>query len=117
MEEILKAPAPYKLISEAEKLVKTVEKINDAAIKKRREHTLAQIDARIDEIKMELDSAKANPDLRNACLHPLQIIRNGVEDETSIVHILVAPHEATDAHDLAWVQAGGEARQDGREDQ
>ncbi len=50
---------------------------------------------------MELDSAKANPDLRNACLHPLQTIRKGVEDETSIAHILVAPQEATDAHDVA----------------
>ena len=101
MREILNAPAPYKLISEADKLIKTVEKINNAAIEKRREHALEQIDARIAEIKKELDAAKAEPDLRNVCLHPLQTIRKWVGEETSISNIFMAPHEAIDAHDEA----------------
>ena len=101
MEEILKASDPYKLIPEAEKLIKTVDKVNDAAIKERRNHALKQIDARIDGIKKELDAAKAEPNLRNACLYPLQTIRKGIEAETSIAHIHLTQQEATDAHDEA----------------
>ncbi len=101
MQEILRAPAPYGMIKDAESLIQTVEGVNTTLVTKRRDHVLQRIEAHISKIEAELDAAKASNDLRNDCLYPLQTLKRQVENQTSIAHINQAQQSAVEAEDEA----------------
>ena len=102
MQEILRAPAPYGMIKEAESLIQTVEGINDALVTQHREQALRDIEQQLAKVQLELDAAKASNDLRNQCLQPLQSLKRQVEAQSSIAHIDQARVTAVDAADDAF---------------
>jgi hypothetical protein len=65
---------------------------------------LQSIDTQKDRITAELDAAKANPDLRNHCLHPIQTLRSQLEKLTSMAHIFEAKSEVEGLCDEALVK-------------
>lgn len=98
IEEILNASAPYDMIKEAEGLIEKVGKVNDGLVKLRRKQAVEHIDERIDAVKEALEAlGNADPELSNACLHPLQAIRKRVEGQDSLAHVEAAQGEAGDA--------------------
>ncbi len=99
--DILNAPCPYQLIKEGETLIQTVSGINDTLVTARRVEALKTIDAQIAEIERELETVKAEPKLRTACLEPVEDLRKQVEREQSLAHIAQAQGEALGALDAA----------------
>ena len=108
--EILGHDAPYGMVKEADGLIRKVTEVNDRLLKTRREHALERIDGSIEKVKADLDAISASPELRNACLHPLQQIRQQVEQETSIGNIHQAQSRARDAADEAFDRIEAEQR-------
>jgi hypothetical protein len=102
IESILSNDAPYGMIKDADGLISKVSAVNDALIKKRREHAVEKIDQHIDLVKGELDEVGASSELSNQCLSPLQKIRVNVEQESSVAHIYQFQKEAQDAVDDAF---------------
>ena len=103
IDEILSADAPYGMIKEAETLISRVGEINKTIVQKRRTQAVEKVDDYISKVKSELDEVGATPDLRNKCLHPIQTIRSGIENENSIAHIYQMQTAARDAADDAFV--------------
>lgn len=99
--DILNAPCPYNLIKEGDGLIQTVSGINDTLVSARRTEALVIVDAQIAEIGRELDTVKADPGLKSACLQPVQDLRKQVEREQSLAHIAQAQAEAINALDAA----------------
>ncbi|MFN7137878.1 MAG: BREX system P-loop protein BrxC [Limisphaerales bacterium] len=94
MQEILSAPSPYGLIKEADGLISTVSAVNSLLVTQRRGEVLKGVDSRIGELRQELETIKADTDLRCHCLQPLETLRKQVESTESIAHIAQAEHEA-----------------------
>ena len=95
MTEILKAPSPYKLISNAEKLIQTVRAKNSTLLNKRRKHASGKIDEHIAAVKGKIDEADVSAEVSNACLTPLQNAKKLIEQETSVAQIYMAQSEAS----------------------
>jgi hypothetical protein len=102
IEGILSNDAPYGMIKDADELISKVSAVNDALIKKRREHAIEKIDWHIDLVKGELDEVGASSELSNQSLLPLQKIKVSVEQENSVAHIYQFQREAQDAVDDAF---------------
>ena len=104
--EILKAPAPYGMIKEANGLIDKVAAVNDRLIEERQKHATGRIDIHIDKVTAELEAVGASPELRNKCLSPLQRLKQDVQSQASIAHILQIQQEALDAADDAidWIE-------------
>jgi hypothetical protein len=102
IEGILSNDAPYGMIKDADGLISKVSAVNDALIKKRREHAVEKIDRHIDLVKGELDEVGASSELSNQSLSSLQKIRVNVEQESSVAHIYQFQREAQDAVDNAF---------------
>ena len=60
------------------------------------------IDAQLAKVQVELDDAKADGDLRNQCLYPLQQLKARIETQTSIAHIAQGASSAVDLADEAF---------------
>jgi hypothetical protein len=99
--EILSAPCPFNLIKEGEGLIQTVSEVNNTLVSARRAEAIAAMDRQAAEIGRELDAVQAGPDLRVACLQPLQDLRDQVEGEQSLAHIAQAQAGAENALDNA----------------
>ena len=71
------------------------------------------IEAQLDKVQVELDDAKADGDLRNQCLYPLQQLKARIETQTSIAHIAQAKSNAVDLADAAFtrIEAWAKAQQ------
>ena len=110
--QILSAASPYGMIKDAESLIQTVDGVNTVLVTKRRNHVLQRIDAHIAKVEAELDTAQAQADLRNQCLHPLQSLKRQVETQVSIAHINQALQSAVEAADEAFdkIQAASKPR-------
>ncbi|MEA3644034.1 MAG: hypothetical protein VBE63_29535, partial [Lamprobacter sp.] len=104
IQEVLAAPSPYGLVKEVEGLIQTVEQINDALITQHRAMVLPEVDKQLNKIQVELDDAKADGDLRNRCLYPLQQLKKQVEAQTSLAHIAQAESRALDLADQAFAK-------------
>ena len=102
MREILKDPAPYGMIKEADGLIQNVGEVNVRLVEEKRSQALERIEQRIAQVKEELQRVQASPELSNACLHPLQQIRGQVEKEGSIAHIFQFQEESQEAVDEAF---------------
>ncbi len=101
MDEILKAPAPYGMVKEADELISAVEPLNNDLVEKKRKEKQQEIDRYINSVKSELDRAKAEDDLCNQALYPLQNIKKKLEKETGIPQIAYAVNEAHEAFEKA----------------
>lgn len=101
MHDILKAPAPYGMIHEAEGLIRTVSEANTALIGERRMEVVAEIERHLNEINKELEATKGDDGLRTQCLAPLEKIRQYAQQEDSIAHLTQAVHEAVRAFDAS----------------
>ncbi|MCP5407916.1 MAG: BREX system P-loop protein BrxC [Chromatiaceae bacterium] len=113
IKQILSATSPYGMIKDAESLIQTVEGVNTALVTNRRNHVLQRIDAHIARVNAELDTAQAQADLRNQCLHPLQSLKRQVETQVSIAHINQALQSAVEAADEAFdkIQAASKPKE------
>jgi hypothetical protein len=115
MQEILQAPAPYGQIQEAEGLIQTVEAVNKALVSQSRTEALGKIDRHIVALKHELDVAKADGEVRRACLSPIETLQKQVATQESLAHMAQAETEAERLFDKAlaliaeWVK--GQQRQ------
>jgi 5'-deoxynucleotidase YfbR-like HD superfamily hydrolase len=99
--EILKAPAPYGMLYEAEGLIQTVGEVNRVLIEQARQRVTAKISGLIEEIKKELDGVSADGNLRAQCLGPLEKLMEQATGQQSIAHLDQAEHEAVRALDAA----------------
>lgn len=111
MQEILRAPAPYGMVKDAESLIQTAEGVNAALVQEHRRKALEEIEVQIRKAQVELDDAKASSDLRNQCLHPLQSLKRQVESQSSIAHIDQAPNAAVEMADEAFRKIEAAAEQ------
>jgi len=96
MDEILSVNRPYGMIKEVEGLINTTTAVNDALLDKWRTSTVQALDSKIQKIIETLDQCKADPELRNKALKPLQDIKKHVQLETSIPGIF---YQSTMAED------------------
>ena len=84
MDEILSAKRPYGLIKEVEGLINTVSAVNETILTKHKTYTAEALVGNINKVMETLDQYKADADLRNRALKPLQDIKKQVQQETSI---------------------------------
>ncbi len=96
MDEILSAKRPYSMIKEVEGLLNIVDTVNDALLIKRKEYTIADVDQKISQVMEVLAEYKADPDLKNKALKPLQDIKKHIQQEGSIPGIFYQAKIADD---------------------
>lgn len=101
MAEILAAPQPYGLLHEVDGLINITQTVNDGLVADRRTQAMANVEAVIAEVTAALDQAKAEADLRNQALKPLQDIKKRIEHDPSIPSILMQQNLAADERDVA----------------
>ena len=102
IDDILESDKPYGKIKDAGALIGRVEEVNKALLDQRRKQAIEKIDEHIGKVKAELDEVGAAPELRNKCLHPLQVLKSGIETEESVAHIYQRQGAARDATDEAF---------------
>ncbi|MER2266807.1 BREX system P-loop protein BrxC [Methylobacterium oxalidis] len=99
--EILALEKPYGRIKDGAGLIAILDRHNDEILSARRVHAIGIIDPLISRVTAELEKVKADSSLRNRVLHPLQLLRNGIETQTSIAHLFQLQEDARDAADEA----------------
>ncbi|MBX9901152.1 MAG: BREX system P-loop protein BrxC [Burkholderiaceae bacterium] len=102
-------PAPYGQISRISGLIAQVETVNQIHLSQRREHALSRVDARINEVKIDLEKINASNDLSNQVLTDLQKIRQQITTLTSIPEIHAKQETAAEAQDEANEKIGKES--------
>jgi hypothetical protein len=93
--------APYSLVSRIDGLLATVEKINEELAAQEREIALTTIDQKLAEIESQLSTVKADADLRNKALHPMQQLKTNIVSQSSIPQIHYLANNAGTALDNA----------------
>lgn len=101
MDEILSAKRPYGMIKEVEGLINTTRTVNDSILNKHRTYTIQTLDSKIHKVMETLEQYKADSDLRNKALKPLQDIKKHVQQETSIPGIFYQTTMADDEFEKA----------------
>ena len=101
IQTILKAPAPYGLIQETDKLLRIVDAVNDELLANQRAQSLQKVDSHLENIKKELATVAADDILTRACTDPLSGLRNKIESFTSLAHISQAEAQALQCKDSA----------------
>ena len=94
-------PEPYGLVSRIDGLLATVEKINEELAAQEREIARTTIDQKLAEIEEQLSTVKADADLRNKALHPMQQLKINVATQNSIPQIHYLANNAGTALDNA----------------
>lgn len=103
LESIRDHPAPYGQIQRIEALIRIVEEVNETAAQAKRERALNSIDAKIAEVLKALDQVRADADLRNKALRPLQGLKAQVAVLSSIPRILYLQGQAGELLDDAML--------------
>jgi hypothetical protein len=96
MLEIKKAPHPYAMIKEVESLISRVDTVNKDLLQKQQAAAESKVDAKIDQLKAELDKYKAGENLRGEILHPFQQVKKKIQAEYSIPEISYTTSETQD---------------------
>lgn len=96
MDEILLSKRPYGMIKEVEGLLNIVDTVNDALLTKRKEYAVAELDQKISQVMETLAQYKAEPDLKNKALKPLQDIKKHIQQEGSIPGIFYSAKTANE---------------------
>jgi hypothetical protein len=99
MREILKAPAPYRLISEIDVLIKTVNDINEKLLEGYRKDAILIIDKLLDDLSKEAEKVKQDKTFVADICEPLTMLRKGTETQESIAHIKQIGDRARDVFD------------------
>ncbi len=109
MDEIYKAPRPYGMLKEVAGLISAVESINDALVKAAKKSTIEIIDNKVKQIHDLLDEKKADPDLRNKALYPIQNIKKKIQTDYSIPNITYQIRETQEQFEEAVevIEKGG----------
>lgn len=97
MGEIIAAPAPYGMLQETDKLIETVQAVNDRLVSEKRGYVLERVDRGISQVHEVLEGYNAAADLSNQSLRPLQEIKKKVQAETSIPGIFYQEKQVVDA--------------------
>ena len=87
MQGILEAERPYSQLKDVRKYISQVEQINDSVLEDEKSAAISEAEQTISYLKQILDQNQADNDLRNKALHPLQEIKQKIEQETSIPDI------------------------------
>jgi len=103
MREILQAPSPYKILSEAEGLIEKVEKVNQSLVEQARAASLAAIDRVCSGLEAKL-APLANDGLSKSCLARLASLRESVAKDESVAHITQAVSLADQELEAALAQ-------------
>lgn len=82
-------------------LISIVQKVNDIIVEKRRDIAVLEVDNLISQISKTLDEYKADPDLRNKALKPLQDIKKQLQQEQSIPGMFYQQNLAKEQFDNA----------------
>jgi len=101
MHEILTANAPYRLIQEADELIRRVSEVNDALIADGRAAALQAIEREIELVQQDLTNARADQALQDACLGGLQRLKERTGSLGSLAHLSQAETEAVNLKDTA----------------
>jgi len=101
MEEILGAPRPYGVLSEASALVHTAREVNDQLVSDARKPAVEGIQQLLSSVAEELERASATDELRARATRELKNLRQTASTHTSIAHIAEARQTADDAYDRA----------------
>ena len=101
MHDILIAPAPYRMIHEAEGLIRTVSEVNAALITERRAQVIARLEGHVAEIKKALKVCGADSALHSVCLGPIERLQQQAERTESLAHLSQAEQEAVRVFDTA----------------
>ena len=87
LEAIFGDSEPYGMLKEIEGLITKVSAVNTDMITRKRKEAISSIVTEIEKVKAELEKAKADADLSNKILYPLQSVRKEIEAEASIPDI------------------------------
>ena len=110
MEEILRAPAPYGMLKEAETLISKVGAVNSQLLNTARLGASSEIDSKLASLAGDLDQAVAGESLKAAVKKPLMDLQKQVAKEESLAHIALAKSNCTNLFDVAigkleeWVE-------------
>ena len=94
MSEILTAPSPYRLVKEAEGLIRTVSEVNEALLSERRAQALVAIAEQTASVSTEVSTAGGDEALKKTCLTPLENLAKQVSTHVSLAHIDQAESES-----------------------
>ena len=117
MGEILVAPHPYKLLKEAEGLIRTVGRVNEAMLSERRADVLDSITAHSKALSTDIVAAGGDEALKSVLLAPLENMTKRVATLESVAHINQAATEVVRLRDEALnkaEQASAKRREDGK---
>lgn len=100
MQQILNASSPYSLIKETEGLIATVSAVNSALVTAARQQAMNKIDEHLATILKDIEAAMGDARLRDACMRPLEALKNTVQLEESLAHVTQIETEALKEFDL-----------------
>jgi hypothetical protein len=114
MEEILRAPAPYGMLKDAETLIGKVSGVNNTLLQAVRAEAQNEIEAKVASLSDDLKKAGAPDSFANGLKKPLADLLSQVGKDGSLAHIAQAKANCTDLFDEAirkledWVHQEGE---------
>ncbi len=101
IQEILEDTQPYDRIHETQGLIEAVSKVNEELLAEERAQTHATLEEHLDAIAKDLSEVEAPDSFRNACLHPLESLRDRCANLESIPHLAQARAEGQRLKDHA----------------
>ena len=108
--KILKDPKPYNMIKEIKSLIFIVKAANDPVVKEQiasaKIMAIKKIEEKISKISKALEGKKANANIRNKVLFPLQTSKKKINMASSIQNITNYLNEAIDQFDNALDMLG-----------
>jgi cell fate (sporulation/competence/biofilm development) regulator YlbF (YheA/YmcA/DUF963 family) len=87
LRQIAESQQPYGEIKNVNGLIAKVKEVNDSIIEKERQSALTKVEEMIGQLNKVLDEKKADKDLRNKALYPIQENKRKIGSETSIPKI------------------------------
>jgi hypothetical protein len=94
IQTILTAASPYGSIKDVEGLIRIVDRVNSTLLTNRRKEAVQRIDGHHSRLAQDIAAMSGGASLRDACLKPLESLRQRVEKEESVAHITQAETEA-----------------------
>jgi hypothetical protein len=95
LDQILKAPSPYKILSEVRALIDAVQSVNEAILSEHRATALAAIEKRFEDTKAELQRVGGHESLLDEMVKRFDQLRHSTCSYSSVAHIDQARQEAT----------------------
>jgi hypothetical protein len=87
LRQIFESLKPYGEIKNVTGLIAKVKEVNDSIVEKERQSALTKVEEKINQLNKVLNEKKADTDLRNKTLYPIQEIKRKIGSETSVPKI------------------------------